>query len=191
MTLAQRIFREKRAAIVPLVVAVVLNLLGYLLVVRPLGQQSAGAADRAVAASVGLKAAERDLAAAQALVTGKTLAERELTTFYDNVLPASESAARRMTYAPLPELARKANVKYQESRYEVDRGEKNQRIGRLHIRMVLEGEWESVRRFIYELETAPAFVIIDDVTLAQDEPGKPLLLTLELSTYYRLVASGD
>ena len=191
MKLAQRIVREKRAAIVPLLVAVVLNVAGYVLVVRPLGERSAGAADRATAASASLQGARRELATAQALVTGKTQAERELTTFYDKVLPASESAARRMTYAPLPELARKANVRYQESKYDVERVQKNERIGRLHIRMVLEGEWENVRRFIYELETAPPFVIIDDVTLTQAEPGKPLSLTLELSTYYRLGANGN
>jgi len=38
---------------------------------------------------------------------------------------------------------------------------------------------------------SPEFVIIDDVTLAQDDPGKPLLLTLELSTYYRLESNGN
>ena len=54
--------------------------------------------------------------------------------------------------------------------------------------MVLQGDYESFRRFIYELETLAEFVIIDDVTLAQGEPGKPLTLTLELSTYYRVGA---
>lgn len=191
MRLAQRIFREKRSAIVPLLVAIALNLLAYVLVVRPLGEKSAGASERAAAASTSLQAARRELAAAQALVAGKTQAERELTIFYDKVLPASESAARRITYAPLPELARKANVKYKESKYEAERVQKSQRIGRLRIRMVLEGEYENVRRFIYELETAPPFVIIDDVTLAQAEAGKPLALTLELSTYYRLGANGN
>ena len=34
-------------------------------------------------------------------------------------------------------------------------------------------------------------VIIDDVTLAQPDPAKPLVLTLELSTYYRLGAHGN
>ena len=57
--------------------------------------------------------------------------------------------------------------------------------------MVLEGDYASVRQFIYELETTPAFVIIDDVTLAQNDPAKPLTLTLELSAYYRLGANGD
>jgi pyruvate/2-oxoglutarate dehydrogenase complex dihydrolipoamide acyltransferase (E2) component len=192
MTLTRRIFLEKRAIVVPILVALVANVAAYVLVVRPLEQKSAGAADRAATASVNRRAAEREMALADALVTGKGQAERELVTFYDKVLPASQSAARRMTYAALPALASKANVRYREGRYDVelDRN-KDERLGRLRIRMVLEGEYERVRRFIYALETSPEFVIIDDVTLAQDEANKPLLLTLDLSTYYRLESNGN
>jgi len=57
--------------------------------------------------------------------------------------------------------------------------------------MVLSGEWESIRQFIYDVESASEFVIIDDVTLSQNDPGKPLTLTLELSTYYRLGSNGN
>ena len=62
------------------------------------------------------------------LVAGKTLAEQELSTFYDKVLPADLSAARRMTYASLPALARRANVKYDASRSEIE-PVKEQRLG--------------------------------------------------------------
>ena len=55
---------------------------------------------------------------------------------------------------------------------------------------MLQGDYEGIRRFIYALETAPEFVIIDDVSLAQAEANKPLTLTLELSTYYRLGDNG-
>jgi hypothetical protein len=192
MTLVRRIFLEKRAIIIPLLVALALNVGAYFLAVRPLSEKSAGATDRAAAASASLIASERDLAAAQALVTGKTQAERELVTFYDKVVPANQSAARRMTFAALPALASKANVKYREGRYEVEPNpKKNERLGRLRIRMVLEGEYDRVRQFIYDLETSPAFVIIDDVTLAQDDPARPLVLTLSLSTYFRREANGN
>ena len=30
--------------------------------------------------------------------------------------------------------------------------------------MMLEGDYESVRQFLYELETTPEFIIVDDVT---------------------------
>lgn len=191
MTFWKRILVEKRALVIPLALAIVANIGVYALVVYPLGVKSAGAADRAAAASVALKGAERDFAAARALVAGKSQAEQELATFFDKVLPADLTAARRLTYAALPTLARKTNVKYQQSRYDPEPPLKDARVGRLHIRMGLEGEYESLRQFIYELESAPEFIIIDDVTLTQGETGKPLTFKLELSTYYRLTANGS
>ena len=191
MTLLKRILAEKRAVVVPLGLAALLNVAAYALIVYPLGRKSAGAADRATAAAQALEAAERDLAVARDLVTAKSRAEQALTTFYLKVLPADLPAARRMTYAHLPALARRTRVKYEERRFEVDQAPKTARLGHLRIRMVLQGEYEALRQFIYELETAPEFIIIDDVTLSQGEANKPLTLTLELSTYFRLGSNGD
>jgi hypothetical protein len=42
---------------------------------------------------------------------------------------------------------------------------------------------------MHQLETAPEFVVIDDVSLSTDDTdGGLLLLTLQLSTYYRAAA---
>ena len=159
--------------------------------VYPLGVRSATAVDRAAAASGVREAAERDMAAATALVAGKTSADQELATFYQDVLPADLDAARRLTYAKLPALARKANVKFEERRSDFDQQrQKNSRLGRLQTRIVLEGDYESLRQLLYELETTPEFLIVDDVALAQSETSKPLTLTLEVSTYYRVGANG-
>ena len=190
MTLRKRIAAEKRALIVPLSVALFINVGVYAIVVYPLEVRSAGAIDRATAAAAALKEAERDQAAARALVTGKTRAEQELLTFYDTVVPADLVAARRITYARLPALARKANVRYEAGTSDVDSNLKSTRLGRLHIRMILQCEYANFRRFIYELETSPEFVIIDDVTLAQSDQSKPVTATLELSAYYRAATNG-
>jgi type II secretion system (T2SS) protein M len=190
MTLFKRIFAEKRAIVLPLGIAIIVNIGIYALVVHPLEAKSAGTGDRATAAANALTAAERDAAAGQALVTGKTRADEELRTFYDKVIPADYPTARRMTQALVPALAQKANVKYESARYERGPVEKDSRLGLLKIRIVLQGNYENVRRFIYALETAPEFVIIDDVSLAQNDLSKPLSLTLGLSTYYRLDVNG-
>ena len=178
-------------AIVPLAFAIVANIALYVLVVHPKELKSANAAGRAAAAEDALRAAERDLENAKALVTGKTRAEQELSTFYEEVLPADLTAARRLTYAALPALATKSNVKYQQSRYDPEKVEKDARLGRLHIRVVLAGDYEGFRRFIYEFESSPEFVILDDFTITQNDPARPLTLTLELSTYYRLDEHGN
>ena len=55
---------------------------------------------------------------------------------------------------------------------------------------MLEGDYESLRQLLYELETTPEFLIVDDVGVTQPEANKPLTLTLDVSTYYRLGANG-
>ena len=190
MTLARRILLEKRALFLPLLLILLVNVMVYAFVVYPLVQREAGASDRAGAAAANLNVAERDLAAARALVAGQTRARDELATFYDKVLPQNFVAARRMTYARLPELAKKANVRYEAGTFEIDQSLKNARVGRLHTKMVLVGDYESFRHFVFDVETAADFMIIDGVTLAQGEVGKPLTLNLELSTYYRVGAHG-
>jgi hypothetical protein len=190
VTLLRRIVDERRAIVLPLAIAVVLNAAAYALVVRPLANKSAGTIGRATTAANALAAAQRDAASARALVAGKSRADEELRTFYDKVVPADYSTARRMTSTLVPALTRKANVKYEQARYEIIAPDKNSRLGHLRVRIVLQGSYEGVRRFIYALETAPQFVIIDELALAQNDANKPLTLTLGLSTYYRLDANG-
>src|SRR6516165_1590428 len=144
MPLWKRILVEKRAVVVPLVIGVVANIAAYGLWVYPLGVKSAGAADRAAAAS---------------------RAEQELSTFFDKVLPADLPSARNLTYATLPSLAKQSNVKLVDRRFEVDKTEKGARLGLLKVHTAWQCDYESFRRFIYALETASPFVIIDDVEL--------------------------
>lgn len=185
MPLWKRILIEKRAIVAPLAIGLLANIAAYALWVYPLGVKSATAVDRAAAATQSLKAAEQDLTNARALVAGKRRAEQEIATFYDKVLPADFSSARRLTYTTLPSLARKANVKMLGRREEIDKTEKDARLGILRIETQWEGDYEGLRQFIYELESDPAFVIIDDVEIIQQEPTKPLTLRMKMSTYYR------
>jgi Tfp pilus assembly protein PilO len=190
MSLLKRILVEKRAIVIPLAAVIAANVLVYALIVYPKQRQQAATVDRANAAAVARRTAEREQTAARDLVEGKARAAQELATFYDKVLPADLTAARRMTYTTLPALAKKTNVEWAERRTEVDAAKKDERLGRLKINMLLQGDYESLRRFIYELESASEFVIIDDVTLSQSDPAKPLSLALELSAYYRLAPNG-
>jgi hypothetical protein len=191
MSLWKRVLFEKRALVIPLTLAVVLNAVAYAVWVYPLGVKTAGAADRAAAAAKSLQAAEREHAAARDLVLGKSRAEQELSTFFDKVLPADLPSARRLTYTTLPSLARKSNVRFENRRFEVDVLRKDARLGLLKVSTEWQGDYENLRQFLYEVESSPAFVIIDDVAIAQNDPTKPLTLVLQLSTYYRLSANGN
>src|SRR5207245_2117697 len=128
-----RILAEKRAAIIPLLLGVVGNIVAYGLWVYPLAVRSAGASDRAAAATRALQASERDYAAARALVTGKSRAEQELSTFYDKVLPGDMGSALRLTFTTLPAIARKTNVKFVGRHMDEEQQKKNARLGVLKI----------------------------------------------------------
>ena len=190
MTFWKRVLYEKRLLVIPLALGAFLNAVGYFAIVRPLGVKAAGVADRASAAAAAVTTAEGDYANAQALVTGKTRADEELSTFYDKVLPADHSAARRLTYTAVPALARKRNVRFLDRRSDDEPPPRDAQVARQKIRVELQGDYESLRQFIFDLESAPEFIIIDDVTLMQNDPAKPLTLSLELSTYYRLAPHG-
>ena len=191
MSLVRRIIAEKRAMLVPLIAALLINIAVYALVVYPLGVKSATSVDRAAAAAQARRSAERDLSSAEALVSGKAKADQELNTFYKKVLPATLDEARRMTYARLPALAKKANMRFLERRNDLDQDlARKSQLGRVRTQMMLEGSYESIRQFLYELETTPEFIIVDDVSLGQPETDKPVKLTLEVSTYYRQGANG-
>jgi hypothetical protein len=185
-----RILAERRRAVLGVGLALAANVAAYALIVHPLSVRAGSVADRAQVAAQSLANARQEEAAARALVSGTALADQELATFYDKVIPGSLSAARRLTYARLPALARETGVSYEERQSEIDTGFKSSRLGRLAIRMLLSGNYSNIRRFVYDLETAPEFVIIDDVTITQTQEGADQTLTLELSTYYRTDGDG-
>src|SRR4029077_11206917 len=109
----------------------------------------------------------------RALVEGKSRAEQELSTFFDKVLPADIPSARRLTYSALPLLGRQSNVQLVDRRFEVDKTEKNARLGLLKVHTAWQCDYESFRRFIYALETASPLGIIDDSQIPQRYPPTP------------------
>jgi len=108
------------------------------------------------------------------------------------VLPSDLTAARRMTYASLPALARKSGVHYAARTTEVETVDRDRHLQRMSIRMVLQGDYEKLRQFIYALESSPDFVIIDDVTLTEGGgTNEPLSLTVDMSTFYRQTGNAN
>ncbi|HVC19309.1 MAG TPA: GspMb/PilO family protein [Vicinamibacterales bacterium] len=191
MNLGRRILIEKRSAVLPLGIALLVNLLVFILVVYPLDARVTGARARRISAEQALLQAGRAEAAAQAIQAGKARADQQLAVFYGKVLPASLSAARRMTYARLAELATQAHLQYRSRSFEPE-DVRNSHLRRLRITMVLAGTYPEVRQFLYTLETAPEFLVLDDVAIVQGtHASSPLILTLELSTYFRVGGDGQ
>lgn len=185
----RRVMREKRRVVMPLFVVLLANLVLLAVAVFPLARRVNGAEQRADAMRQSRLGAERELAAARATAEGKDRAARELQKFYAEVLPADQAAARRITYARLARLGREAGLDPGRGRFDAE-PVKDSALSQLLITLELEGDYRSIRRFIYLLETAPEFTIIENVLLASAEEGV-LRLTLELSTYYKGAADGD
>jgi Tfp pilus assembly protein PilO len=180
----RRAAAEHRGLVVALAAAFGVNLLVYTLLVYPWTERVANIQQRDQAAEQSLTQAQADHAHASGTLTGKTRASAQLSTFYESILPRDLAAARRLTYLRLARLARQANLQYERSSYAptvaIDSA-----LTRLQIQMVLSGTYADMRDFIYQLETAPEFVVIDSVQLTAGRGGSAsLVATLRLSTYY-------
>jgi Tfp pilus assembly protein PilO len=184
MALARRVAQEHRRLVMPLLAALVVNMLVSAFVVYPLADRVANVAQREQAAERELAAARRDHAEASGTLTGKDRASQELTTFYNEVLPKGLTGARRLTYLRLAQLARESNLRYESSRT-TDALERGSNLSHLRINMSLAGEWDDIRGFIYDLDVAPEFVVIDNIQLSAGGESGRLSLDLALSTYYR------
>lgn len=184
MALVRRALAEHRRLAIGLGAAVVLNLVIYAVVVYPLSQRVANVAERERAAEQALAQATREHSQASGTLTGKSQASAELAAFYKDVLPQDLAGARRLTYLRLARLARDSNLDYERASY-APVEETRSTLTRLQIQMVLSGTYPDMRNFIYALETAPEFVVIDNVHLAEGAEGGSLVVTLDLSTYYR------
>lgn len=185
LPLVRRVAQEHRRTLLVLAALVVLNGVVYGTVVYPLGQRVANSQQRDRAADEALAQARGEYEQATGTLTGKDRASTELATFYRDVLPMTLAGARRLTHLRLPQLARDANLRYERGVYDAVE-ERGSTLHRLKIEMSLGGSYAAIRDFIHQIETAPEFVVIDNVALTEDdtETGS-LAVTLELSTYYR------
>jgi Tfp pilus assembly protein PilO len=184
MPLVRRVLNEHRRTVVPLLIALLLNVLAYAFIVYPLSRQVADVAGRDARAAQELRSARAEHAQAAGTLTGKDRAATELTTFYGSVLPRDVSSARRLVYLRLHQLARDAGLRYSRMANEIEE-ERSSTLTRLKTEMDLAGSYANMRTFIHQLEIAPEFVVIDNVELTEDDQGNELKVKLQLSTYFR------
>jgi Tfp pilus assembly protein PilO len=185
VSLYRRLFHEHRRIIVPLAIAFVANVLVYAFLVYPLGQRVANVEQRNAAAERALTEARREHDNARGALTGKERATVELATFYNDILPSDLAGARRLTYLRLTQMVREAGLTFKTSDYQTE-DDRESTLRRLRIALEVQGNWENIRALIYQLDTAPEFVVIDNIVLNEgQQAGGALELSMALSTYYR------
>ena len=138
----------------------------------------------ATTGTVSFVSAQAEFTRANGTLTGKDRARQELNTFYSKVLAQDLSGARRLTYGRVQRLAQEYRLEYQSSRYEPFE-ERGSTLTKLKVSVELTGSYNSMRSFIHAIETAPQFVVIENISLAEGTGEGSLRLALDLSTYYR------
>lgn len=185
-----RVFTEKRSLIVPLLIAVIVNIALYVIVVYPLSQKVAGGEQAAKASSAALDAAKRDYDQARATVAGKGQADEELRKFYSEVLPPDIGGARRITFLRMEQLARQCGLRLERETSD-PKPERDSQLVKFTYTASLSGEYRNIRRFIHELETAPEFLVLENVELSQSETeNRGLNVNMQIATYYRAAGNG-
>jgi Tfp pilus assembly protein PilO len=185
--LARRVLAEHRRWVWPLGLLVAVNTVVLALAVVPMSRSVLAAEARARQASTEASDAAAELKAVTATRDGRDAAARKLAVFYQDVLPANVSAARRLLQLRLSQLARTHDVAFARS-VATPESIRDSSLARLRVSAELVGRYNDVRAFLYALETADDFVIVNSIVLAEgDESSSPLNLTLNVSTYYKAV----
>jgi Tfp pilus assembly protein PilO len=166
-------------------VGLAINLVVYSTAIYPQAQRIATAKAQAETAAKIRTAAANAEKDARVIAARKIRINKDLERFYTESLPDGLAGARRITYLRLARLAESAGLRYERRTIQPEVASKG-RLGKLNTTMVLAGEYANIRRFIYALETAEEFVIIEDILLAQASgQNSALVLTIQLATYYR------
>ena len=181
-----RVIADHRRWVTLVGIVLAIDLAVLFAVVMPMRRSAESGTSQAAASVAALNAAIADLKDAEATRDGQTQASKDLDRFYGEVLPQNFAAARRMTQLKLAQMARSQDVRMQSGTTTAEEL-RNSPLERLSVNFSLEGDWEDIRQLIYQIETGPDFIVIDNVALAEGQSANaPLSLSLEISTYYRV-----
>ena len=180
-----RVIAEHRRWLWPVAIVLAINVAVLIGVVLPLRQSVENGEARAAASAQSLREAMDDLKNAEATRDGQSQASTDLDKFYADVLPANMTTARRITHIKLAQLARSRGVDFQSGATSLETL-RDSTLQRLRVNYSLSGNWDDIRQFIYEIETGPDFVVIDNVQLLEAQQNQGLSLQLDVSTFFRV-----
>jgi hypothetical protein len=195
MSLWRRIYRERRGIVLPLIVLAVLVVGIFVGGVLPLRAHVSGLEATAVDAENDLKIARADDLKANREQQLKQQADVDLQKFYRDILPRDFNAASELTSYFLDKSARESGLRYESGTFRPERSDstKKSRLTKMTGDVTLKGEYNAVRRFLYRLETAEEFVIVEDVQLNQPggpDSGNTLELNLTVTTSFLAAPAG-
>jgi Tfp pilus assembly protein PilO len=188
VNLWQRIYAERRAVLLPLIVLLVANVGVLMLAVLPLRTSMAAAETEEREAAADLGNARRLSEQAAAASTSRQQADVQLKQFYGSVLPKDFATARKTATLWLEQAASDAGLSFRSSHF-VPETIKDSRLSRAAGTLVLQGRYDAIRRFLHAVETAEEFIVIERVELAQTDATQlsndnALAIEIAVSTYF-------
>ena len=185
MTLWRRVMAERKGLVWPLLIGLAVNLAVLALGVFPLQASVAGDEKRATAVKMQLAEAQRLQRLANDTRASQARADQELKQFYSEVLPASHANARNLLYLELRNIGRQNGLSFTSGSFESEAVEESS-LMRMSLNVSLNGDYANIRRFLYDLETAEEFFIVESVKLGPStrREGGSLEVVLAVTTYY-------
>jgi Tfp pilus assembly protein PilO len=188
MSLWRRVYREQRAVTLPVVVLLAINLGVLALGVAPLKQHVSSLEGERSDAQHNLQLARLAEQRAKNEVASKQLALQQLRQFYSAILPTDYASASKLVGDFLQARARETGLVIQRSQAELD-DVKDSRLKRVVGKVTLRGDYSNIRKFLYAVETAEEFVIVDRIALNQASDMRSsasgvLEITLDVTTFY-------
>jgi hypothetical protein len=186
MKLIGRIFSERRAVMVPLALFLLANIGVLLGVVWPMQRAANGADEARYQATMSLAAARKVETDWKAKRNSKDRADLELRRFYSEILPVNFRGAVNVANFFLQGVAADSKLVLRSGQWEPE-AIKGSRLTKVSGTVTLLGDYANIRRFLYDVETAQEFVVIERVELSEansTQNDNRLELTLAVATYY-------
>ena len=185
MNIWRRIFDERKRAVLPLVLILAANVAVLVLAVLPLRAAVASAERSSIDAMAALADARRQEKRASDAKASQGRADTELKKFYTDVLPRDFANAQRTANLWLSQAARDAGLTFKGSQFDWEEVTESSLL-RAFARVTLEGRYANIRRFLYAVETAQEFIVVESVELAGEtsSPSEMLRVSLLVSTYF-------
>ena len=191
MSIWRRVYEDRRAVALPLVVALLVNVGVWLIGVLPLQTRLSAAEAESRDALVELVHARRVAEQAGQASDSRGQADTQLKAFYSTVLPADYATAVKTTNIWLQQAAIDAGLAFRSSRFDRE-PLSDSRLTRAYSTVSLTGRYADLRRFLHALETAEEFIALERVELidanSDEQGGGPIGIEIVVSTHF--AASG-
>jgi hypothetical protein len=169
MSLWRRILVERRSVVLPLALLIAVNLVVLIAVVLPLRQSVAGADTARRTSTTDFNMARRDLMDAQRTAESRKQATEGLQKFNEQVLSSNYQTARNAVLFWSKDTAMALGLVPVSIDTSAPIEVRDSRLMQVSSQFTLRGSYAAIRKFLFTVEAAEQFLVVDRIKVAQ--PG--------------------